>query len=46
MSCFMTFIMQVQKMPLHMNGDNGQTVLNGRWSGSNSQRKENDYETD
>ena len=35
-----------QKIPLHMNWDNGQTVLNGRWSGSNSRRKENDYETD
>ena len=25
-------------MLLHMNGDNGQTVLNGLWSGSGSQR--------
>ena len=35
----MRFIMQAQKMPLHMNGDNGQTVLNGRWTGSSSHAK-------
>ena len=34
----MRFIMLAQKTPLHMNGGNGQTVLNGRWNGSNRQQ--------
>ena len=29
-SCFMRFIMQAQKMPLHMYGDNGLSILNGQ----------------